>query len=198
MGRHALASDLLDLFEARLAHVTNLDLVAAVAGASLRGNDIEAGKSLATADAVEQALLRYPLTRWNVLREAAAGSDERAVQAKAILTDLAKAVQAQEFTQSLSTSLAAADRARDTWLEAAVIVTPPPVVQPPVTPPPVIQPPATPPNNPDDIPLPPPAPTETFTVTGANATSAVEARLAALLANYPNDEFTVTITRVPR
>ncbi|MFD4368667.1 DUF6079 family protein [Rhodococcus sp. NPDC058521] len=194
-GRHALAADLLDLFDTRLAHVTNLDLVSVIAETSLRGNDIEAGKSLATAEFIENALIRYPVSRWNVLRDAATGTDERAIQAKAILTDLAKAAQAQEFTQSLSKALAAADRARDAWLEAGVTnsVSTPPA-------------PVTPPSNPNTVELDPPAPTPTdatqtshsFTVNGANATSAVEERLRVLLAQHPNDQFTVTITRVPR
>ncbi|BCN58361.1 phage resistance protein [Prescottella equi] len=194
-GRYALAQDLQQLFETRLAHVTNLDLVAAIADVELRGNDIEAGKSLASAAAVEQALLRYPLTRWDVLRSAATGTDERAVQAKAILAELAKAVQAQEFAQSLPAALTNADRARDAWLEAGVSRQPGPVP---------VQPVVTPPANPNIVELDPPAPvvddvaTQSFTVRGRGATSAVEERLRALLAQYPDDEFTVTITRVQR
>ncbi len=194
-GRYALAQDLQQLFETRLAHVTNLDLVAAIADVELRGNDIEAGKSLASAAAVEQALLRYPLTRWDVLRSAATGTDERSVQAKAILAELAKAVQAQEFAQSLPAALTNADRARDAWLEAGVSRQPAPVP---------VQPAGMPPTNPNIVELDPPAPvvddvaTQSFTVRGRGATSAVEERLRTLLAQYPDDEFTVTITRVQR
>ncbi|MFZ2526296.1 MAG: DUF6079 family protein [Rhodococcus sp. (in: high G+C Gram-positive bacteria)] len=188
-GRYGLAADLLELFETRLAHVTNLDLVTAVADAELRGNDTEAGKSLGSAAEVERALLTYPVSRWDVLRNAGAGTDERAVQAKAILSDLAKAVQAHEFTQSLSTALTAANRARDAWLEAAVTERVKPDPQPDVTP------------NPDGVPLDPPAPAveadeQTFTVRGSVAASVVEAELKDLIDKYPNDEFTVTITRV--
>ncbi|NKW71032.1 hypothetical protein GS943_23250 [Rhodococcus hoagii] len=44
-GRYALAQDLQQLFETRLAHVTNLDLVAAIADVELRGQRHRAGKS---------------------------------------------------------------------------------------------------------------------------------------------------------
>ncbi|MBM4704434.1 hypothetical protein GS455_12565 [Rhodococcus hoagii] len=61
-----------------------------------------------------------------------------------------------------------------------------------------------PPTNPNIVELDPPAPvvddvaTQSFTVRGRGATSAVEERLRTLLAQYPDDEFTVTITRVQR
>ncbi|GAA4479485.1 hypothetical protein GCM10023094_24680 [Rhodococcus olei] len=185
-GRYALATDLLDLFETRLARATNLELVAAVAGATLRGTDTEASKSLSSADQVERVLLRYPPTRWDVLKNGAAAGDDRAAQAKAILTDLQRAVLAQELTQSLESAFATADRARDAWLEALVEIKPP-VVTPPLPPKP----------DPDVVVLPPPAPTtpQTFTVRGANARSVVEQQLQELIATYPDDEFTVTITR---
>ncbi|NKW71031.1 hypothetical protein GS943_23245 [Rhodococcus hoagii] len=144
---------------------------------------------------MEQALLRYPLTRWDVLRSAATGTDERSVQAKAILAELAKAVQAQEFAQSLPAALTNADRARDAWLEAGVSRQP---ARFPCSPPACPRPTRTSSNSTrrrrsfDDV------ATQSFTVRGRGATSAVEERLRTLLAQYPDDEFTVTITRVQR
>ncbi|MDG3016742.1 DUF6079 family protein [Speluncibacter jeojiensis] len=191
-GRLALASMLVASLDGHFIHYANVDLVAAIARVQLPGTDIEAAKSLSSAHSVEDALLRYPLSRWNVLRDASSGTDERAVQAKAILADLAQAVQAQEYVQSLPAALSKTDRARDAWLEAGV-VTPPPVVTPPVTPP----------TDPERVTLDPPArivdvPTRTFTVRGTGSTSTIEQHLRALLAEHPDDEFTVTITRVPR
>ncbi|NKR97090.1 phage resistance protein [Rhodococcus hoagii] len=194
-GRLALASMLFAALDGHFIHYSNVDMVNAIAQVQLPGTDIEAGKSLSSAQTVEEALLRYPLTRWNVLRDAASGSDERAVQAKVILGDLAQAVLAQEYAQSLSAALSKTDRARDAWLEAGVSRQPAPVP---------VQPVVTPPTNPNIVELDPPAPvvddvaTQSFTVRGRGATSAVEERLRTLLAQYPDDEFTVTITRVQR
>lgn len=117
-GRYALAADVADVFETRLTHVDNLGLVAAIADAPLRGTDVEASKSLSSATVVEQALIRYPLSRWNVLRDAATSdAADGATNARVILSALKQAVEAHEAVQSLPVSLSNADRERDVWLE---------------------------------------------------------------------------------
>lgn len=68
---------------------------------------------------MKQALIRYPLSRWNVLRADAATSDaaDGATNARVILSALKQAVEAHEVVQSLPVALSNADRERDVWLE---------------------------------------------------------------------------------
>lgn len=119
-GRSALAADVAELFETTLTHVDNLGLVAAIAEAPLRGTDVEASKSLTSAAAIEQALIRYPLGQWNVLRDATTSdTDEGSASARVILSKLQQAFESHEAVQSLPPALASAAGDRDTWLEEA-------------------------------------------------------------------------------
>ncbi|MFC0315119.1 DUF6079 family protein [Gordonia phosphorivorans] len=193
VGRHALAADLLDLFEVQLANVPTLAVVDTIAQAALRGSDIEAGRSLSSAADVDAALRTQPLDRWDVLRNGAAAGGEHGRQAQLILDELSTAVRAQEFSLSLPAALARADRSRDTWLVAGASSGDTPA-------PPTPDPPG-PRTDPDAVPVDPPAPIvsgdpviEPFTVNAASARSQIEERLAALLADHPDDEFTVTVT----
>lgn len=191
IGRHALAADLLDLFENKLATANNLVLVDAIAQAELRGSDIEAGRSISSAASVERALGERPNSHWDILRSAAGGGNQRSDQARSILSELSRTVVAHEFVDSLPAALARADVSRDSWLVAgAGGDTSPTSIPDPAT------------TNPDHVDVAPPAPQPTgiapFTVTGDLAVSQIEARLADLVRAYPNDRFTVTITRVPQ
>lgn len=188
VGRHALAADLLDLFEVKIERVSNLVLVDVIAQASLHGSDIEAGKSLASAAEVESALESLPANQWDVLKSGAELGGDRGARARAILDELARAVVAQEFVHSLPAALKLANQSRDAWLVAG---TPAPVPTPPAVTPPIA---------PDDVTVAPPAPQISeippFTVSATSVKSAIETKLAALLASHPDAEFTVTITRV--
>jgi hypothetical protein len=139
VGRYALAADLADFFESQVARLDNVALVAALAAAAVRGSETEAARSLSSVTAVEQALIAYPASQWDILRDRGSG-------AQIILDKVAQAVVAQEAVQSLPATLAAADVEREQWLlsvmppgPAGLVPTPPPpagTALPPVPPPP--------------------------------------------------------------
>jgi len=168
-GRYALAVDLANLFETQIARLDNLALVQALAAAVVHGRDTEVAKSLSTATAVEQALISYPASQWDILR----GKD---FAAQTILDKVAQAVQAHEAVQSLPATLAAAATDRETWLRRTMGTGATPPVPP------------TPPTEQAGV---GPAEQHHRTITGT--ASAIEAQLRELLAQYPSAEFSVDI-----
>jgi len=173
-GRYALAVDLAEFFETQVARLDNLALVAALAGAAVRGSDTEAARSLSSATEVEQALIAYPASQWDILRDRDSG-------AQLILGKVAQAVLAQEAVQSLPATLAAADADREEWLRTVMATPTPPVG--PVTP--------TPPGAPAGGP-PPLSPDEQHCVVQGLA-SEVQEQLARLIAQHPAAQFSIDI-----
>jgi hypothetical protein len=169
-GRYALASDLAQLFETQISRLDNLPLVEALATIEVHGLDTEAARSLSSAAAVEQALIQYPTSQWEILRGKGAG-------AQIILDKVAQAVGAHEAVQSLPATLAAAAADREAWLQRTMGPSGPPPLPPAPTPP---------------GPGPAPAPEEQSTTLNGPA-SQVEAQLRALVAQHPSSQFTVEV-----
>ncbi|WP_245713296.1 DUF6079 family protein [Nocardia rhamnosiphila] len=183
--RLALARELNSMLDARLNHLDNLAVVDAIATTALTGTDLEAGKSATTAGVVADTVSRYSLHRFDILRTAAAGADDRGRQARSIVNALAAAFVEHELSRPLGEALRVADDARNTWLETGVAQAPAPQPQPaPVPAPPV-------PARPETS-----ASLHTFTISGRDGFSAVEKRMLELLATEPNATFTVTINKV--
>ena len=168
-GRYALAADLAHLFEKHIVRLDNLAIVQAIAGAELHGMDTEAAKSLSSAAAVEQALITYPTSQWDILRSKDSG-------AQTILDKVARAVIAHEAVQSLPATLAAAAADREAWIQRTMRVPAPP--EPPM--PPL-------PPQPIDDPLGPQR------VTLSGPASEVEEQLRSLLNEHPSAEFVVEV-----
>ena len=126
-GRYALAADLADLFENQIARLDNVALVAALAEASVHGSDTEIARSLSSVAPVEQALVLYPASQWDILRDRGSG-------AQIILDKVSQAVQAQEAVQSLPATLAAADADREVWLRHTMGPGPTSIPEPPEPP----------------------------------------------------------------
>ncbi|MBF6301579.1 phage resistance protein [Nocardia amamiensis] len=190
--RLTLARDLNDMLDARLNHLDNLAVVDAIATTALGGSDHEAGKCLTSAGAVADAVSRYNLPRFDLLRNAAEADDDRGRQAAAIVAGLAKAFTEHELARPLGEALRVADQARDAWLEAGVAVRVHPTQPNPMPEPmplPAARPGQLPTGSPERLSL-------TLTLKGREGLSAVEAQLLELLLAHPDATFTVTIDKV--
>jgi len=169
VGRYALAADLADFFENQVRVLDNLALVEALAVLPIRGTDVEAARSLSSVASVEQALISYPASQWDILRDRGDG-------AHIILDKVAQAVLAQEAVQNLAATLASADQDRELWLQKVMRTPPPPPPGPP---------------EPPEPPEPPQPGTNHQVVSGP--ASEVQEALKRLVAEYPRSEFTVDI-----
>lgn len=175
--RLELARAVATLLAPNIATADTLAVVTRIAEADFAGaTDAEASRSLSTAAKVADALEGFAFARLKILDEAAADSDTaRGAAAAAILAELDGALVAHEFVTQLATVLVRVDDRRDRWLEEAVA---PPTAPTPPAPP---------------APTPRPAPAAQFSVSSTSGLSAVERKLAELVAARPGVTFTVTI-----
>lgn len=102
-----------------------VDVINAIAGARFSSNDPMVGHSLARADSVIRALSSQDWQRFGPVREAEAGGDERAQQARHIVRVLREGVIDNELVQSLATVLRTAEDETFTWLAGGVPSAPP-------------------------------------------------------------------------
>jgi len=181
--RRALAGSVRDLLQ-QLSRLDQdrVDFVARLAQSHLSGTDIEAGRSIATAGSVSDAIARTTWQRFAIVRQAAAQEDDRGLGARMILDDLRAAAVDQEYNKPLVGAIAAADDARQRWLEQWQAPPPAPAPNP-------------------EVPTPPP-PTHTpgtgpagvhITVTGDGDLAGIEAAVRRALAAYLHMRFDVRI-----
>jgi hypothetical protein len=104
----------------RLPQLTGIKLVQTVASPELAGaTPTAAGKSLASASAVAEALNRFPWHRLDPLREAMNGEDDRAASAAAVVHAVRDALQRDELVSGISSALAACEEGIFAWLSDA-------------------------------------------------------------------------------
>lgn len=133
-------------------------LIEAVAGAEFATTTQTVGRSLATADEVSRALRNHRWQRLDPVRNAEAGSDERAREAREIVMALRDGVSANEMVTSLPKALVKAEDDTFKWLEK---------YRPEPKPPP-----------------PPPPPRDSITVTSKRDLSAMESELLRIMADH--------------
>jgi hypothetical protein len=111
----------------QLRHLDGVKLVQALAKASLGdATPVAAGKSLASAEAVERALAAFHWDRLEPLRDAMKGEGSRATEAAAIVNDLRSALEQDELPVPVARALAACENGIFTWLAAGTPPPPPP------------------------------------------------------------------------
>jgi hypothetical protein len=119
----------------QLRHLDGVKLVQVLATANLGdATPIAAGKSLASADAVEKALTGFPWHRLDPLREAMKGEGSRAVDAAAVVNGLRAALEQDELPVPIGRALAACEDGIFAWLagSAALPADPQPKPKPPM------------------------------------------------------------------
>ncbi len=94
-----------------------VEFIARLAQNPLPGTDVEAGRSIATAGSVAAAIAGTNWQRFAIVRNAAGQQDGRGLGAQTILEDLRAAASDQEHNKPLVPAIAAADDARQRWLE---------------------------------------------------------------------------------
>ncbi|MDQ1289609.1 MAG: hypothetical protein QG622_3175 [Actinomycetota bacterium] len=101
----------------RLPHLTGVKLVEAVASAELAdASPVEAGKSLASAASVADALNRFPWRRLDPLRAAMDGEGERAASAADVVGAVRDALRRDELVSGAAAALSACEEGIFTWL----------------------------------------------------------------------------------
>jgi hypothetical protein len=119
----------------RLRHLDGVKLVQALATADLGGaTPVAAGRSLASADAVEKALTTFQWHRLDPLREAMKNEGSRADEAAAVVNGLRTALEQDELPVPIARALATCEDGIFGWLAKPVPVDPDPTPVPPVTP----------------------------------------------------------------
>ena len=104
---------------ARLRHLDGVALVQAIAHAGYGAGSTAAGKSLASARAVTDALTRFQWSRLTPLLTAMDGEDDRATSAAQAINRLRDALSADEIVTGAGSALSRADDDVFTWLSAA-------------------------------------------------------------------------------
>ncbi|WP_168702342.1 DUF6079 family protein [Gordonia paraffinivorans] len=172
-------------FAPQIATLDNLTIVSRIAEADFGGaTDTEASRSLATAGPVADAIEGFAFARLEPLLQRATtdASSEAGLEAASIISELDAALVAQEFATPLVAALTRIKERREAWTDAQLIT---PVPAP--------------------TPRPEPAPVDTHAQSGGGEVlqvevsastgySAVERKLAELIAKHPGTTYTVTIT----
>jgi hypothetical protein len=185
-ARRALAGSIRDLLQAlERTGQDRVGFVEVLAGQVLNGTDVEAGRSIATAESVAAEIARTNWRRFGIVREASTQGDERGRGALEILDDLAAAATDQEYNKPLVAAITTADDVRQRWLERWQ--TRAPVPAPPDTPP------DTPPPTPPDPARPLDIANAVVSITGNGDWSDLDRRIRAVLAAHTNHEFDVLI-----
>ncbi|WP_446222576.1 DUF6079 family protein [Nocardia sp. IBHARD005] len=185
--RLGLATELNNMLDARLNHLDSVAVVDAIAATALTGTDHEAGRSLRSAAAVADAVSRFNLSRFDILRKAAEINDDRGRQAKSALSALATAFAEHELARPLVEALRVAEEARDAWLESGVS-------QPSPTPTPTPADPGSASDKSQSTDT--AAASRTITIRGRGGFSVLEKQLIDLLEGDPDATFTVVIHKI--
>jgi hypothetical protein len=107
-------------FVQRLPHLSGVRLVQAVAAPDLAGaTPAAAGKSLASAGAVAEALTRFAWQRLEPLRAAMNGEGDRAASAAEVVNAVKDALERDELVSGAAAALSACEEGIFTWLAAA-------------------------------------------------------------------------------
>lgn len=147
-----------------------VDLINAIADAQFSANDSTVGRSLAHADVVVRALASQDWQRFEPVRQAETGGDERAEQARDIVRRLRDGVIANEMVHSLATVVRTAEDDTFRWLAKSSPTPPEPPTQEP---------------GPDPEPEPPVR--DSVTVRSVDDLATVRQELARLLSEHGKD-----------
>lgn len=129
-GRLRTARACAELIESLRRAPDRVGLVTSLARATLPATEAAMAKSIALAPAVAQALSAFHWDRLAPLKAAEQRGDERGQAAGRILTELRKAVTADEFSVRLAGALAATDQAVFDWLADGQPAAPPRILDP--------------------------------------------------------------------